>query len=52
MDEFITWDVPKYMIVGEHELLLEVQKELTTWFEGVLNVFFGTVFFGSGSVWD
>jgi len=40
------------MIVGEHELLLEVQKELTTWFEGVLNVFFGTVFFGSGSVWD
>ncbi|MBE5951073.1 MAG: HAD family phosphatase [Lachnospiraceae bacterium] len=45
LDEFVTWDVPKYMVVGEHKSLLEVQKALNVLFSGVLSIFFSEPYF-------
>lgn len=45
LESFVDYPVSKFLVVGEHEKLLHVQKELLSLFTGVLDVFFSESYF-------
>jgi len=45
VEDYVTYPVPKFLIVGPHERLLPVQRELLDRYPGVLDAFFSEDYF-------